>query len=238
MTSTGHPRTAAATGLLLAVVLAGCGVTVPTDPDGTLDTGFGGTGIVVTAVAPGTKADQAMAVAFQRDERVPTADAEPDVSVRWAVLGEVRGSAEKHVLLGGLHVGIGVCTPPLVDVLYGCARGDAGVLFGDRVEMSGQLTAELTGGVSLEVGVHLARGLTLELGPRIELSHALVLSDVPAPPFPTQLMLGGLVRAGFQLGDVGIVAELEASGTLPPFQRFWYPGLGGPVLMARVGVGF
>jgi uncharacterized delta-60 repeat protein len=38
---------------------------------GQLDTRFGGTGIVVTPVAAGTKADQAMAVAIQHDERIP-----------------------------------------------------------------------------------------------------------------------------------------------------------------------
>ncbi|HVK85840.1 MAG TPA: hypothetical protein VM513_17090 [Kofleriaceae bacterium] len=40
--------------------------------DGTLDPAFGGTGIVVTAIAAGTKSDQGMAVAIQNDERVPT----------------------------------------------------------------------------------------------------------------------------------------------------------------------
>lgn len=40
--------------------------------NGTLDTSFGGTGIVVTQVASGTKGDQAMAIAMQRDDRVPT----------------------------------------------------------------------------------------------------------------------------------------------------------------------
>ena len=42
MTSTVRPRAAAAAALLAAVALAGCGVTVPTDPDGTLDRVRGG----------------------------------------------------------------------------------------------------------------------------------------------------------------------------------------------------
>lgn len=40
--------------------------------DGTLDPSFGAAGLVVTAVAAGTKADQAMAIAIQPDDRVPT----------------------------------------------------------------------------------------------------------------------------------------------------------------------
>jgi uncharacterized delta-60 repeat protein len=40
--------------------------------DGTLDPAFGGTGIVVTPVATGTKPDEARAVGFQVDDRVPT----------------------------------------------------------------------------------------------------------------------------------------------------------------------
>ncbi len=40
--------------------------------DGTLDPQFAGTGIVITPVAAGTKADQATAVAIQIDDRVPT----------------------------------------------------------------------------------------------------------------------------------------------------------------------
>ncbi len=158
--------------------------------------------------------------------------------VRWAVLAEARGSAEAHVVLGGLHVGVGVCTPRLLDLLYGCARGDTGLLFGDHVDMPGLRTGQVTGGVSLEAGLHLARGLVLELGPRIELSHAWALSDAPPMLFPTQLMLGGLLRAGLHFGDVGVLAELEISGALPPFQLAWYPGFGGPVLIARLGIGY
>lgn len=40
--------------------------------NGTLDPQFAGTGIVLTPVAAGSKADQAMAVAIQQDDRVPT----------------------------------------------------------------------------------------------------------------------------------------------------------------------
>ncbi len=40
--------------------------------DGTLDPSFGNGGIVITPVAPGTKADSAQAVALQADDRVPT----------------------------------------------------------------------------------------------------------------------------------------------------------------------
>ncbi len=40
-------------------------------PDGALDTSFGGTGIVLTPVAQGTRADQASAVLLQTDERIP-----------------------------------------------------------------------------------------------------------------------------------------------------------------------
>ena len=41
-------------------------------PDGALDTTFGGTGIVLTPVAQGTKPDQASAVLLQVDDRIPT----------------------------------------------------------------------------------------------------------------------------------------------------------------------
>jgi uncharacterized delta-60 repeat protein len=41
-------------------------------PDGQLDSSFGGSGMVVTKVAEGSKADQATAVALQVDDRVPT----------------------------------------------------------------------------------------------------------------------------------------------------------------------
>jgi uncharacterized delta-60 repeat protein len=40
-------------------------------PDGALDTTFGGTGIVLTPVAQGTKPDQASAVLLQTDDRIP-----------------------------------------------------------------------------------------------------------------------------------------------------------------------
>lgn len=40
--------------------------------DGTLDAGFGNAGITITAVAPGTKADEGRALVLQADERVPT----------------------------------------------------------------------------------------------------------------------------------------------------------------------
>jgi len=40
--------------------------------DGQPDPSFAGTGIVITPVAAGTKADQAMALAIQQDDRVPT----------------------------------------------------------------------------------------------------------------------------------------------------------------------
>ena len=40
--------------------------------DGQLDPAFAGSGVVVTPVAAGTKGDQAMAIAIQHDERVPT----------------------------------------------------------------------------------------------------------------------------------------------------------------------
>lgn len=40
--------------------------------DGTLDPSFAGTGVVVTPVAAGTKADEAHAIALQADDRVPT----------------------------------------------------------------------------------------------------------------------------------------------------------------------
>jgi len=40
--------------------------------DGTLDAGFGNSGITVTAVAPGLKADEGRALVLQADERVPT----------------------------------------------------------------------------------------------------------------------------------------------------------------------
>ena len=40
--------------------------------DGTLDAAFGSAGITITAVAPGTKADEGRALMLQADERVPT----------------------------------------------------------------------------------------------------------------------------------------------------------------------
>jgi len=40
--------------------------------DGTLDAGFGSGGITITAVAPGSKADEGRALVLQADERVPT----------------------------------------------------------------------------------------------------------------------------------------------------------------------
>jgi len=40
--------------------------------DGTLDAGFGTGGITITAIAPGTKADEGRALVLQSDERVPT----------------------------------------------------------------------------------------------------------------------------------------------------------------------
>ena len=40
--------------------------------DGTLDTGFGNAGLTITAVAPGTKADEGRALALQVDDRIPT----------------------------------------------------------------------------------------------------------------------------------------------------------------------
>jgi uncharacterized delta-60 repeat protein len=40
--------------------------------DGTLDAGFGDGGVSITAVAPGTKADDGRALVLQADERVPT----------------------------------------------------------------------------------------------------------------------------------------------------------------------
>lgn len=40
--------------------------------DGTLDAGFGSSGITITAVAPGTKADEGRVLVLQADDRVPT----------------------------------------------------------------------------------------------------------------------------------------------------------------------
>lgn len=51
---------------------AGNFVTLRYLTDGQLDPAFGGTGIVTTQVAPGTKADEARAIAIQIDDRVPT----------------------------------------------------------------------------------------------------------------------------------------------------------------------
>lgn len=51
---------------------AGNFVTLRYLASGTLDTSFGGTGIVITPVAPGTKADESRALAIQIDDRVPT----------------------------------------------------------------------------------------------------------------------------------------------------------------------
>jgi uncharacterized delta-60 repeat protein len=47
-------------------------VVVRYNTDGTLDAGFGTGGITITAVAPGTKADEGRALVLQSDERVPT----------------------------------------------------------------------------------------------------------------------------------------------------------------------
>ena len=47
-------------------------VVVRYNTDGTLDAGFGTGGITITAVAPGSKADEGRALVLQADERVPT----------------------------------------------------------------------------------------------------------------------------------------------------------------------
>jgi len=53
--------------------------------DGALDTTFGGTGMVITPVAPGTGRDQGSAVLLQTDDRIP--------AVRVLVAGQANGSS-------------------------------------------------------------------------------------------------------------------------------------------------
>lgn len=177
----------------------------------------------------------------EAEEVAPPPSSDPSVELRWAVLGEARGATEGHEVAGGARVALGICLHFEGSVVYACARGDVGGALG-VFENAAEPLAHATGGVTLEAGARLDPAVRLELGTRIEFSYASALN----PNFriamgsPTQLLLGGVLRAGVAppRATVGFIAEVEVTAVLT-HSTYWdfAAGLRGAQLIARLGVG-